>query len=206
VGDSVAEQPFNWRPTLQQRLTIAVVVIIAWSAVIEARLVYLQILSHDDLVARAERQQLRTQTVPAKRGEIYDRRGRLLAYSVDADTIYAVPVEIPNRVKTAAALCAALDGCDVKERQSIAERLSRQRAFVYVRRRVSPAEARRVADLNLEGIGFMKESRRFYPNKELARTTKLCGATKAPSWCKRTRDGARSAGSAAHRRLEARSS
>ena len=48
------------------------------------------------------------------------------------------------------------------------ERLGRPRAFVYVKRRVSPAEARRVADLNLEGVGFMKESRRFYPNKELA--------------------------------------
>ncbi len=153
---------------MTQRLVIAAVVCGLWTAAIEGRLVYLQTVAHKDLAARADRQQLRTLTVPAKRGEIFDRRGRLLAFSVDADTIYGVPVEIPKPETTAAALCAALEGCDAKERHSLLERLSRPRAFVYVKRRVSPAEARRVADLNLEGVGFMKESRRFYPNKELA--------------------------------------
>jgi cell division protein FtsI (penicillin-binding protein 3) len=164
----VAEQPVMWRRTVNRRLVIASIMCGLWTAGIEMRLVYLQTIAHKDLAARAERQQMRTLTVPAKRGEIYDRRGQLLAFSVDADTIYAVPVEIANTAKTAAALCRALEGCDGKEHQSLVERLGRQRAFVYVKRRVSPTEARRVADLNLEGVGFMKESRRFYPNKELA--------------------------------------
>jgi cell division protein FtsI (penicillin-binding protein 3) len=168
VGKSVAEQPFNWRAAVKRRLVIASMCFAVWTTGIEARLLYLQILRHEDLAARAERQQLRTQTVPAKRGEIYDRQGRLLAFSVDADTIYAVPVEIDDIAKTAAALCRAFDDCDRNEQQAIVDRLGRQRAFVYVKRRVTPAEARRVAELNLEGIGFMKESRRFYPNKELA--------------------------------------
>jgi cell division protein FtsI (penicillin-binding protein 3) len=164
----VAEHPFNWRPALRRRLIVAASIIAVWTAGIEARLVYLQIVTHADLVARAERQQLRTLVVPAKRGEIFDRRGRLLAYSVDADTIYAVPIEIDDARQTAAALCGALDDCDGKELSSLVDRLSRQRAFVYVKRRVTPAEARRVAAINLEGVGFMRESRRFYPNKELA--------------------------------------
>jgi cell division protein FtsI/penicillin-binding protein 2 len=165
---NVAEQPVIWRPIIHRRLVIASVVCAIWTVGLQARLVYLQTIAHKDLAARAERQQMRTLTLPAKRGEIYDRRGRLLAFSVDADTIYAVPVEIADTATTATALCGALEGCDSKEHQSLADRLARQRAFVYVKRRVSPAEARRVADLNLEGIGFMKESRRFYPNKELA--------------------------------------
>jgi cell division protein FtsI (penicillin-binding protein 3) len=164
----VAEQPFNWRPILRRRLIVGASVFALWTVGIEARLVYLQIVSHGELVARAERQQLRTLAVPAKRGEIFDRRGRLLAYSVDTDTIYAVPVEIEDANATAGALCAALDGCDRKEEQALTDRLSRQRAFVYVKRRVTPSEARAVAALNLEGVGFMRESRRFYPNKELA--------------------------------------
>ena len=46
---------------------------------------------------------------------------------------------------------------------------SQPRAFVYVkRRRATPMQAKRVAALELEGIGFTKESRRFYPNRELA--------------------------------------
>ena len=42
------------------------------------------------------------------------------------------------------------------------------RSFAFVRRLVSPAQARRVADLRLDGVGFLKEGRRFYPNKEMA--------------------------------------
>ncbi len=54
-----------------------------------------------------------------------------------------------------------------KERQSLLERLNTQRQFAYVRRQIAPDVAQRVADLNLEGIGFLKESKRFYPNREL---------------------------------------
>jgi cell division protein FtsI (penicillin-binding protein 3) len=130
--------------------------------------VYLQVVRHADLAARAERQQSRTVQAAAKRGEITDRQGRVLAYSVDADSIYAVPTEISDPAKAADALCGALADCSGKERQQLAERIERGRAFVYVRRQASPDQARRVADLQLEGVGFMKESRRFYPNKDLA--------------------------------------
>ncbi|HEX6165090.1 MAG TPA: penicillin-binding protein, partial [Vicinamibacterales bacterium] len=43
-----------------------------------------------------------------------------------------------------------------------------QRSFVYVRRRASPLQAKRVAALGLDGIAFRKESKRYYPNRELA--------------------------------------
>ena len=50
---------------------------------IETRLVYLQVLRHGDLVERAKRQQMRTIPAEAKRGDIVDRRGHVLATSVD---------------------------------------------------------------------------------------------------------------------------
>jgi cell division protein FtsI (penicillin-binding protein 3) len=158
----------SWRGTLKRRLTVAAAGFVLWTAAIEGRLVYLQVVRHADLAARAERQQMRTVTAPAKRGEILDRRGRVLAYSVDAESIYAVPSDIEQPQKAVAAICAALDDCTAKEREQLLERFGRQRAFVYVRRQVMPEQARRVKALDLEGIGFMKENRRFYPNKELA--------------------------------------
>jgi cell division protein FtsI (penicillin-binding protein 3) len=164
----VAEQACDWRRTVKQRILVAAVVFALWTLGLEARLVFLQVISQQDLIARAEKQQLRTTALPAKRGEIVDRRGRVLAYSVDADTIYAVPYDVTDVAGTAAALCGAIDGCAARERQTLAERLSGDRPFAYIRRRVSPLEARKVAALELDGIGFMKESRRFYPNKELA--------------------------------------
>ena len=165
----MADQPApSWRRTLKRRLVVAAAGLALWTAAIEARLVYLQVVRHEELAARAERQQMRTIEAPAKRGEVLDRRGRVLAYSVDADSIYAVPSEIQDPRPAVAALCRALEDCTPRERQALAERFGRQRAFAYVRRQVSPDQARRVHALDLEGIGFMKESRRFYPNKELA--------------------------------------
>ena len=169
VVQPVPEKPaFAWRATLRRRLVVAVVALLAWSAAIEARLVYLQVGRHGDLFARAERQQLRTVETAAKRGDILDRTGRVLATSVEADSIYAVPTEITDPDAAAAALCGALEDCGLRERQVLADRLRRGRAFAYVRRQVRPDKARRVAALDLEGIGFMKETRRFYPNKDLA--------------------------------------
>ena len=153
---------------LNSRLMAAAGALVLWAVAIEVRLVVLQVWQHDQLVARAERQQMSTVVAPAKRGEIFDRHGRLLAYSVDADTIYAVPTEITDAAKTAAALCGALDDCTAKSRDELRERLSQKREFVYVRRRASPLQARRVAALELEGIAFRKESKRYYPNRELA--------------------------------------
>ncbi|MBI1874913.1 MAG: transpeptidase family protein [Acidobacteria bacterium] len=160
-------QPFNWRGTIRMRVGLAAVALAIWAGAVEAKLVYLQIYRHADLRARAERQQGRTFTVPAKRGEILDREGRVLAYSVDADSIYAVPTEIKDRERTAVSLCAVLEACDASERKLFLERLSRPKAFVFLRRRVSRDEARGIERLNLPGIGLAKEDRRFYPNKEL---------------------------------------
>ena len=106
----------DWRSTLKRRLTVLAVVFACWAAAIDARLVYLQVISHDEMVMRADGQQKRTVVLPAKRGEIVDRNGRLLAYSVDADTIYAVPVRVDDPPAAAAALCRALDDCDARSR------------------------------------------------------------------------------------------
>jgi cell division protein FtsI (penicillin-binding protein 3) len=158
----------DWRSILKRRIRFAAALLALWTAGIEARLVYLQVFRHPDLVERAKRQQMRTIPAEAKRGDIVDRRGHLLATSVDVDSIYAVPSEIDNAADAASKLCRALGDCKPKEQQAITERLGQRKAFAYVRRQIAPDQSRRVADLNLDGIGFIKESRRFYPNTELA--------------------------------------
>ena len=160
--------PHAWRSTMRSRILIGAIGLAAWTAAIEARLVYLQVVAHEDFTARADRQQLRTVNPPAKRGEILDRRGRLLAYSVDADTIAAVPNEIDNPADVAALVCGALDGCTTERRQAIAKNLSKRAQFAYIARQVTPEEAKRVKALAVPGITLLKESRRYYPNSELA--------------------------------------
>jgi cell division protein FtsI (penicillin-binding protein 3) len=164
----VTAAPPDWRGTLRTRVLLCAGAFAFWTVAIEARLVYLQVVQYSDLMARAERQQLRTITPPAKRGEILDRNGHLLAYSVDADTVAADPSEINDPAAAARAICGELDACDAPAERKIAERLGSKRRFEYVARRVSPKEARRLKALELPGLLFYKESRRYYPNKELA--------------------------------------
>jgi cell division protein FtsI (penicillin-binding protein 3) len=164
----VRETPEDWRQGLRRRVVITAVFLGVWAVGIQARLLILQVKEHDALMARAERQQQQNITAPAKRGDIVDRHGNVLATSVDADSIYAVPSEIDDPNDVVAKLCSAFEDCTAAERKTLVERLGRSKAFAYVRRRVSPEQARRVAELDLEGIGFFTESRRFYPNKELA--------------------------------------
>ena len=93
----------------------------------------------------------------------------MLATSVDADSIYAVPSEIDDAASAVAQLCGALGDCTARDRQTLTERLRRDaRRSPTCGARSRRTRPRRVADLKLDGIGFLKESRRFYPKKELA--------------------------------------
>ncbi len=160
--------PADWRKTIRSRVIAGAVLFGAWTVVIEARLIDLQVFQYSALMARAEKQQLRTITAPAERGEILDRTGRVLAYSVDADSVFADPTEIDDPGAVAAAVCGALNDCGAADRQAIEKKLRGNGQFAYLQRKVSPDEEQRLRDLKLKGIGFLKESRRYYPNKELA--------------------------------------
>src|SRR5258708_6214119 len=107
LGGRREPPPLDWRGTVRARLLVCAATLALWTAGIEARLVYLQVFNHADLMSRAVRQQTRTVTPPSKRGEIFDRKGRVMAYSVDADTITAVPSEIDDPAAVAAQVCGA---------------------------------------------------------------------------------------------------
>jgi cell division protein FtsI (penicillin-binding protein 3) len=173
-GAQHGEQPhapapnLAWRATLRTRILTAAAFFVLWTVGIQTRLVYLQVIDHDDMQARADRQHMRTITAPAKRGEIVDRNGQMLAYSVDADSVFADPSEIEHPDKVAQLVCGVLDDCSARERLEMAQGLRRDTQFAYLARKLSPDEAQRVKALELKGVGFIKESRRYYPKKELA--------------------------------------
>src|SRR6476659_3403151 len=118
-----------WRVMLKRRVLVVAILLGLWVAGIEARLVFLQVISRAEMVKLAERQQNRTQEAPAKRGDILDRRGRILATSVDTDSIYAVPNEIRDAAGVAARLCRAFRDCNQKEQRQLAERLAQPKNF-----------------------------------------------------------------------------
>ncbi|MDB4990195.1 MAG: Cell division protein FtsI [Myxococcaceae bacterium] len=108
--------------------------------------------------------------VDARRGNIYDRRGNELAVSVDLDSFFVDPVALQNNkldpVVSARSLAKALG----VPADSLIEKMSSKRRFIWVKRRVTPAESQAVATLGLigKGVGVRKEPRRFYPNLSTA--------------------------------------
>ncbi len=157
----------HWREVLQPRVRLAACVMVLWGLAIAGRLVHLQVVDHEFYVDRAGDQQVRAIETPARRGELLDRRGRVLAHDVAADTVIAEPRRVADAAETARRLCAVM-ACAADRRQRLASVLDTDRAFAYVERQVSPRVAERVRELDLDGIGFLKENRRYYPNGRLA--------------------------------------
>ena len=157
----------DWRQTIRSRLIVAAALLAAWTVGIEARLIYLQVVAHAEMVMRADRQRLNTLEPPARRGDILDRNGNLLAYSVDAGSVFADPSQIEDPDGVALQVCRAIEYCDKEDRAAIVKNLRRSGQFAYLARKVTPAEEQRVRALAIKGIGIVKESRRFYPKREL---------------------------------------
>ena len=75
---------------------------------------------------------------------------------------------IEDPVAVAASLCEVLNDCTESSQAELVNKLNQDRAFVYVRRKVTPGQSKRIAGLDLQGIDYLTEDQRFYPNKELA--------------------------------------
>jgi len=149
------------------RLMLLALTVSLWAVVIGVRLVHLQVLERASYERQRDRQSQRTISLDPRRGPILDRNRRPLAVSVDAESIYAVPQDIADPAGTAAALARAL-GLDGAGRKDLLGQVHRNRAFVWVKRKVDPATARDVRSLQLDGVGFLTENRRYYPKRELA--------------------------------------
>ena len=143
-----------------------------WTAAIGLRLVWLQVIRHSDFVERAAKQQQRTFEVAPRRGVLYDRNLKELAMTVLVDSVYAVPSELGENRENTAQILAKIVHADPRdnftsEPQMLA-RFNASRNFAWVARRLDADTATRVRELNLKGVYFQKEFKRFYPNNDLA--------------------------------------
>ncbi|HET8647043.1 MAG TPA: penicillin-binding protein 2, partial [Vicinamibacteria bacterium] len=156
----------RWERLVRLRLMLITLSLCLWGLIVLSRLVQLQLFGREAFVRQAARQSERTINLDPRRGPILDRKRRPLAVSVDADSIYAVPQEVDDPQRTAAALARAL-GLDAAGRKDLVATLQKSRAFVWVRRKVDPATTAAVRELQLPGVGFLTENRRYYPKREL---------------------------------------
>lgn len=150
--------------TKNNRLLLVIFFCLILIVAIIIRLLYLQIIMHDDFVKKSQSQLKKIITIHSYRGNIYDRNGNVLAMSSKAYSIYAVPPKIEDKAKFADTLSPILEQSPEKIRQKI----DTTRPFVWIQRKAHPDKVAAIKALNLPGINFIQDEKRLYPNGTLA--------------------------------------
>jgi len=133
-------------------------------AAIAAKAVYIQVFCNAMLSEKAADQYKRSMISRGKRGTIYDRNYSELAVTNESPSIAAYPGHIQETQQMVRSLVKELR----IERKELVRKLSSKKNFVWVKRQVSPRETLSVKALQIEGIDFIPEHSRFYPNRALA--------------------------------------
>ena len=148
-------------PVWRSKFIVAAIAM-AFAALL-GRALYIQVISNDFFQRQGEVRFARTLELPANRGRILDRNGLILASSVPAQSVWAIPEDVSLDKRQAAELARLLD-MPVSELERIL--LAPDKSFVWLKRQLEDTVAKEVAALNLKGIYQRKEYRRQYPEGE----------------------------------------
>jgi cell division protein FtsI (penicillin-binding protein 3) len=149
---------------IERRVGLLFGIFLLCFVVVVGRAFWLQGVQGSSLASQAAYQQTEVITVPGLRGDLLDRRGNKLAASEDAATIYATPYQVENPPRAAERLAPILD----QPKGEVLEALTAEGGFSYVAQKVNLGTAAKVEALDIEGIGQLPDTRRTYPQGEMA--------------------------------------
>ena len=150
----------QWRLYLVLFVMLLCVLAIGW------KVGTLHIVERDFLQSQGDARTIRTVPLVANRGLISDRNGEPLAVSSPVTSIWVNPQEIGAQHSETVRLATEL-GLDSDTLLASIQKNSR-REFLYVKRRLAPAEAVRILALDIDGVYEQQEYQRFYPQGEVA--------------------------------------
>ena len=128
------------------------------------RLFFIQFFRSDYLTSIAKKQHNQLVELEPRRGAIYDCNLKAQAFNMSMDSLYAVPNVIKNKENVINQLQPIL----WLGRSYFQERLNRKKSFIWLARKLNPESSEAIKKLNIKGLGFMKETKRIYPNSYLA--------------------------------------
>lgn len=152
---------------MRMRIGLLALLLFFGAGAVSRRAFELQVERTGELRTLAEEQYLRDIRLSPKRGTVMDRNGAELAVSADVDSVWANPRQLRRSGGDAGKVARRLSELLGTERARIEKRLHSDRYFVWIKRRVTPQQAKAVALLDLPGVQLTAESRRFYPNRSL---------------------------------------
>lgn len=128
------------------------------------KLTLIQIFKANYLRKLAEKQHNYFLELQPLRGVVYDRNLRPLAVNLPVQSLYAVPGKIKNKEE----LAEKLSDITGKDKDFLLDRLNRKKAFIWLERKLSDKDYRTIKGFKEDGLGFRRETKRFYPDSELA--------------------------------------
>jgi len=155
-------------PLATRRVHMLVRMAFVWAALIAARLIQLQVVQHSQYAQLARDQQQKLEEIKAPRGAILDRYGQRLAMSLPVESVCVDPLRVPDAVVAADILANVLNLESGDLLAKLKAAAQSRRGFLWVKRKITREEAKRLRDLNLEWIEFRTETQRYYPNRSLA--------------------------------------
>ncbi len=128
------------------------------------RLLFIQFFRSAYLTSIAKKQHNQFVELEPRRGAIYDINLKAQAFNLSMDSLYAVP----NVIKNKEAMIDQIQPILGVERSYLWDRLNRKKSFIWLVRKLPPDKAQMIKKLNLKGLGFVKETKRIYPNSYLS--------------------------------------
>jgi len=156
--------PLLAAPTPPWRSKLLVALVGLGFALLLGRAVYVQIVDAAFFLKQGEIRYAHTIELPANRGRIVDRNGLILAASVPAPSIWAIPKDLEGDAASRARLATLLGMTSA----ALESRLNDNPNFVWLRRQVDDPVAKAVRELGIKGIHEVREYKRKYPEGEAA--------------------------------------
>jgi len=150
-------------PVWRSKLVVAAVALAFVG--LAARAAYIQVVANDFFQKQGEVRFARTLDLPANRGRILDRNGLILASSVPAPSIWAIPEDVELKPDELKQLSKLLEIPAAELSRKLADD---DKTFVWLKRQVDEAVAAQVAAMGIKGIYQRKEYKRQYPEGEAA--------------------------------------
>lgn len=153
--------------TVRRRLLLLLVMLCLLFVALAVRLAYVQIGKGAELSEKAEESWRRNIPYSAKRGEISDRNGNVLAYNITTPTVMVIPVQVKSPDTTARSLAPLLGMSE----EAIYKAITKRQSIVRLQpggRKITMEKAQEIRDLSLPGIVVAEDNKRYYPYGGLA--------------------------------------
>ena len=148
----------------KEHITLIFIVFIIFYLLLIYRLYNIQVLQKDRYKELASQEHLTSLSIEGNRGNIFDRNLNKLALNVSAQSLFAIPFKIDNPLDTAKNISSILH----LKTDEVFHKINQKKSFVWIKRKCEDCEVSEIKQLNIDGLHFLNESKRYYPNNSLA--------------------------------------